>query len=378
MFEFFAELHICWVATLWGLICGASLPIGAIAGIVFGKLSKYTQGTILAFGAGFALYAVTIGIYAVFLGRINDNVDRTTAEINVAAISALLGALTYLWGNRKLNQVGELSEEERQEEIKKNAQQGWKDLRQKVGAAVVTSKFVQLTNAERSEARRYSLERRDSSAGMSASAAGVTRAALAMQAGSSEEEQKEGTAAAFALFLGSFMDGIPEAVLLGFLTAQGNLQIVFVLALFIANFPESTPSAAMLNEAGVNPFKIVGMWTLPCLVMGAGAGLACAAMPADVQGSFAAAMVVAVVSGLAAGALMAMITTVMLVEAFEACGDHSGITTLVGFLAAVMLAALFTYGRYHYGAPVTVDEASDIKLVQTTAQVFLRMNHVHG
>merc|ERR1719440_1663924 len=80
---------------------------------------------------------------------------------------------------------------------------------------------------------------------------------------------------ALALFLGLLVDGVPEGVLMGFLSAEGHLTPVLIISLFVANFPEAFSSASLLIQAKMSTSKIIGMWTGLCLLVGCLSGLSC-------------------------------------------------------------------------------------------------------
>jgi hypothetical protein len=172
----------------------------------------------------------------------------------------------------------------------------------------------------------------------------------------SEERQailKHAKLVALQLFLGLLVDGVPEAVLMGFLAAKGHLTPVLIVALFFANFPEAFSSASLLTVARLSPFAIVGMWTFLCVVVGIIAGISCwallAAFPGYATGELLPTpvlMCIASIEGLTGGAMIACIAHVMLPEAFERMGKSpplylsSGFMCTCGFLSAVLLKSL--------------------------------------
>lgn len=143
---------------------------------------------------------------------------------------------------------------------------------------------------------------------------------------------------AMAMWLGVLADGVPEAILLGFLAAERRLSLVLVISLFIANFPESFSASSMLKESvpGLAKWKIVAMWVVLMLMTGILACLACMAYPVgDVP--FWVHIFSAAVEGLAGGAMLACIAAVMLPEAYEMEGDITGLLCVTGFLLAVLI-----------------------------------------
>ena len=77
------------------------------------------------------------------------------------------------------------------------------------------------------------------------------------------------------------------------------------------------------------------MWGSLCLITGLGAALGVLLLPSDPHGPGL--IAVAAVEGLAAGAMLTMIAETMLPEAFEQGGAIVGISTLIGFLAALLV-----------------------------------------
>merc|ERR1719331_2013325 len=89
------------------------------------------------------------------------------------------------------------------------------------------------------------------------------------------EEIQHAKSVALALFLGLLVDGVPEGILMGFLAAEGHLTPVLIISLFVANFPEAFSSASLLISARMPVYKIIGMWTSLCILVGCLSGLAC-------------------------------------------------------------------------------------------------------
>merc|ERR1719316_1109085 len=100
---------------------------------------------------------------------------------------------------------------------------------------------------------------------------------------------------ALGMFVGVMADGLPEAVLIGFLASAGKLSMMFILSLFIANFPESfSASSIMAENQTFSSMTIVAMWTVPCVLPALLAAAACYCVPEDVQGLRAVEMIAAV------------------------------------------------------------------------------------
>ena len=69
---------------------------------------------------------------------------------------------------------------------------------------------------------------------------------------------------AMSMWLGVALDGIPEALMLGFLVREGDGSVSWSLiaGIFIANFPEAFSAAAMLQRGGMAKVKIIAMWSV--------------------------------------------------------------------------------------------------------------------
>eukprot|EP00746_Dinoflagellata_sp_MGD_P031116 gnl/MRDRNA2_/MRDRNA2_173973_c0_seq1.p1 gnl/MRDRNA2_/MRDRNA2_173973_c0~~gnl/MRDRNA2_/MRDRNA2_173973_c0_seq1.p1 ORF type:complete len:183 (+),score=19.28 gnl/MRDRNA2_/MRDRNA2_173973_c0_seq1:1-549(+) len=163
---------------------------------------------------------------------------------------------------------------------------------------------------------------------------------------------------AMAMWLGVFVDGLSESILLGFLAAEHRLSLVMVLSLFVANFPEAFSGSSMLREASPETpsWKIVSMWTLLTLMTGGLACLACICYPVgDVP--FWVHVFSAAIEGLCGGAMLACIAAIMLPQAYEMQGDIIGLICVTGFLLAVLIkvygGVVSEWGETHRGTPVS-------------------------
>merc|ERR1712032_1161305 len=137
----------------------------------------------------------------------------------------------------------------------------------------------------------------------------------------------------------------------GFLADEDHLSMVFVVSLFVANFPEAFAASSLLCQARWSTPSIIGMWTGLNLLVGVLGGLSCwvllavypnygdpdCPLPTVVQ------MGVALTEGTTGGALIACISALMLPEAFERSGHSgnllmsSGFMCTCGFLMAVAM-----------------------------------------
>jgi zinc transporter, ZIP family len=141
------------------------------------------------------------------------------------------------------------------------------------------------------------------------------------------EEQSPGSGVAIAI--GALMDGIPESVVLGLsLLSGGGVGIPVLVAIFISNIPEGLSSSAGMKRSGRTPGYVFGIWC----------GIAFASGLAGLLGALllesASPVTVAVITAIAAGAILAIIADTMIPEAFERTHLYAGLIAVLGFMVA--------------------------------------------
>ncbi|HPI75644.1 MAG TPA: cyclic nucleotide-binding domain-containing protein [bacterium] len=152
-----------------------------------------------------------------------------------------------------------------------------------------------------------------------------------------EQALKEGHAgggAALSMWLGIFLDGIPESLVIGASMIGKAVSPALVGGLFFANLPEAMSSGAMMKKQGKSTSSIFWMWMSLCVMTGVGAllgNILFVGLSPSIHSLF---------GGLAAGAMLAMIAQTMLPEAYEHGGWLVGILTVFGFLSALMFRAI--------------------------------------
>lgn len=151
--------------------------------------------------------------------------------------------------------------------------------------------------------------------------------------------EHKGGGAAMAIWLGILIDGIPESLVIGMLAASaGGMSLAFVAGVFLANLPEAMSSAVTMRNNGMALSKIYLMWGSITLFTGIGAFIGTIIFPPDPQGLLFYAVVC--IEALAAGAMLTMIAETMLPEAFEQGGSIVGLSTLGGFLSALLVKVM--------------------------------------
>jgi len=141
--------------------------------------------------------------------------------------------------------------------------------------------------------------------------------------------------APLAIWLGIFLDGIPESFVIGAnVVHHATVSLSLIVGLFLANFPEALSSSVGMQQQGMRFSKVFLMWFSLMIMTGVGAALGSAFFLGVGHTT------VAFVEGLAAGAMLTMIAQTMLPEAYLRGGSVVGLSTLGGFLAAILSKAL--------------------------------------
>jgi len=141
------------------------------------------------------------------------------------------------------------------------------------------------------------------------------------------EDEQSGSGAAIAV--GALLDGVPESVVLGLSLLSGGVVSVPVLAaVFISNVPEGLSSAAGMKRSGRPARYVFGVWVGIALASALAAFVGYAAL------GDASPQLTAVITAVAAGAILTMIADTMIPEAFETTRTWTGVITTLGFLTA--------------------------------------------
>lgn len=166
----------------------------------------------------------------------------------------------------------------------------------------------------------------------------VQKALLSMDAGklipsatrmsSMMAEHKE---APMAIWLGLLMDGIPEALTIGAHMVTNPLSPSLLAGLLLSNYPEALSSSEGMKQQGFPIPRILGMWTSIMLITGVLAAIGSQVF-ADVSES-----IISLLESLAAGAMLTVISETMLPEAYAKGGAIVGLSTLLGFLAIIII-----------------------------------------
>jgi len=147
-------------------------------------------------------------------------------------------------------------------------------------------------------------------------------------------QKSGGSNVALAIWLGIALDGIPESLIIGGSMEGSTVSMALIGGLFLANLPESMSSAVVMKKQGSPHWIIIGMWVSLMVMTAVGAAFGnvfIADAPHHLR---------ALLEGVAAGAMLAMIAQTMLPEAYEHGGWLTGLMTVIGFLAAIWMGTL--------------------------------------
>ncbi|AKM81865.1 TPA: ZIP family zinc transporter [Candidatus Berkelbacteria bacterium] len=135
------------------------------------------------------------------------------------------------------------------------------------------------------------------------------------------------------IVLGAILDGIPESIALGIgLFLNPAVGLLMLVGIFSSNLPEGISSAYDLKKQRKSIKEILITWIVVALV-----GLAFVILGYTIFSSFSP-NVVATLESLAAGAILAMLASTMMPEAFKESGIDSSMATVLGFLLIFILS----------------------------------------
>lgn len=139
----------------------------------------------------------------------------------------------------------------------------------------------------------------------------------------------------YAIILGAVLDGIPESLALGVALLVGKgLGLLMMIAIFLSNFPEGIASAYDLLKAGQPKSKILLTWLLVAL-----SGFIFVILGYTIFGHIPQA-VLGITEAVAAGALLAMLASTMMPEAYKESGLSVSLVTVLGFLVIFLVSKI--------------------------------------
>lgn len=146
------------------------------------------------------------------------------------------------------------------------------------------------------------------------------------------EQQNESKTSGMGIFIGSVMDTLPESAMIGLsLVGGGSISLALVVSVFISNIPEGLSSTVGLRQDGFSKKKIIIMWSL-VVFFSALCALGGATLLENASNS-----IKAIVSCFAGGAIIAMVASTMMPEAYKEGGPTVGFVTSIGVFISLWL-----------------------------------------
>ena len=146
------------------------------------------------------------------------------------------------------------------------------------------------------------------------------------------ESQQPGSGVAIGL--GTALDAVPEALVLGLALRQPTFPVELVIALSVGNLPEAISGSAGMRSAGRSSRYIVSLWGGIAIGAAAAIGLGYAAFALLDQPW------VPRLQAFGAGALLATTAETMIPEAFHNSPRFSGFLAAVGFCVLLLVDAV--------------------------------------
>ncbi len=271
--------------------------------------------------AGDALYLIVAGAVAVLAGDRADNAESTT--LARLAEGQSFGEIALLTGEPRTATVVALTEVE----LLKIAKEHFDEL---LDCSPRLRQAVEALNSQRLLQNVATLrEQAATAAWQKLALANIQRLSCKEETALMEKHAAAG--APLALFLGAMLDGIPESLVIGssFVTLDA-FRFTFLAAVFLSNLPEAIGSAVGMKQAGFSTTRIFTLWGLLVL-----AGALAAAL-GNIFLAGAPSALLTLVGAIAGGGILAMVSSVMMPEAYEDGGPAVGLATIAGFLAAFL------------------------------------------
>jgi zinc transporter, ZIP family len=151
-------------------------------------------------------------------------------------------------------------------------------------------------------------------------------------AGGQHPDEAGGAGDPLGIVLGAVLDGIPESMVIGLTLLQsGEVGAAYIAAVFLSNVPEGIGATKGLLGSGWSRGHVVLLWS----TVAAACALSSLAGYSLLNG--ASVHTIAFVLAFAGGAILTMLASEMMPEAFEFGGALVGVVTTLGFGVAYAL-----------------------------------------
>lgn len=137
-----------------------------------------------------------------------------------------------------------------------------------------------------------------------------------------------------SIALGTALDAIPEAIVLGVTLRAGGPDLVLIAAIALSNLPEALSGTAGMRLASRSPAYVLSLWS------GVALGTAMTTALAFYLLNDLGTDTTATLKAFGAGALIAMAAETMIPEAFHNGPRYSGVLAASGFAGLILLGEL--------------------------------------
>lgn len=153
------------------------------------------------------------------------------------------------------------------------------------------------------------------------------------RSGDQQPSEDEQAGSGTAIAVGALLDGVPESTVLGLsLTSGHGVGVAVLAAIVISNLPEGLSSSAGMKRKGRSARFVFGVWGAIAVASGLAALLGYLLLDG------ASPDLVAVITAVAAGAILAMVADTMVPEAFERTHLFTGAICTAGFIVAFAIS----------------------------------------
>ena len=132
-------------------------------------------------------------------------------------------------------------------------------------------------------------------------------------------------ASGMTIALGALLDGVPETAVLGLTLLQtGEIGVAVLVAVFVSNIPEAIAATSSLRAGGWSAARTYVLWGSIALISAVASALGYTFLDG------ASVHVIAFMYAFAGGAILTMLSTSMMPEAYENVGRLAGVATVLG------------------------------------------------
>ena len=149
-----------------------------------------------------------------------------------------------------------------------------------------------------------------------------------------QPSEAESPGSGTSIALGSALDAVPEAMVLGVTLRAGGPDLVLIVAIALSNVPEALSGTSGMRLASRSPAYVLGLWS--GVALGTAVTTALAFHLLNDLGPD----MTATLKAFGAGALIAMAAETMIPEAFHNGPRYSGVLAASGFAGLILLGEL--------------------------------------